>query len=45
LQGHVYRSKTGKLERWYNRPFINDPHHLPTGPVDLQKMHVRTLTP
>jgi hypothetical protein len=44
LQGHVYRSKTYQLERWHNRPWNTDEHHMPSGPADLTKIHVRSLT-
>eukprot|EP01025_Chloroclados_australasicus_P018846 TRINITY_DN2003_c1_g1_i6.p1 TRINITY_DN2003_c1_g1~~TRINITY_DN2003_c1_g1_i6.p1 ORF type:complete len:649 (-),score=79.24 TRINITY_DN2003_c1_g1_i6:1644-3590(-) len=33
--GHVYSSRTGKLERWYN-PVWREPGYVPTAPVDYQ---------
>ena len=40
LQGHVYRSETGELQRWHQRQWITDENHLPNKPADLQLIHV-----
>ena len=39
LQGHVYRSTTGKVERWFNPDWINL-DHVPKTPVDLPLLKV-----
>ena len=39
-QGHVYRSSTGKLERWFNPDWINL-DHIPKTPADLPLLKVR----
>ena len=40
LQGHVYRSSTGKLERWFKPDWISL-EHIPTPPVDYPQLKVR----
>lgn len=42
VQGHVYRSETGELQRWHQRQWITDENHLPNKPADLQLIHVRS---
>jgi hypothetical protein len=39
LQGHVYRSSTGKLERWFN-PNWMDLDYVPRNPADLPLLKV-----
>lgn len=39
MQGHVYRSSTGKLERWYNPKWL-DEEYMPTAPLDLAAVRV-----
>lgn len=39
-QGHVYRSSTGKLERWFKPDWISL-EHIPTTPVDYPLLKVR----
>eukprot|EP00884_Botryococcus_braunii_P006202 jgi/Botrbrau1/15583/Bobra.0288s0002.1 len=36
--GHVYRSKTGQIERYYN-PVWLDPSYMPTRPADETALH------
>ena len=38
LQGHCYRSRTGKLERWYKPKWL-DLEYLPSAPADLTAIH------
>lgn len=38
MQGHCYRSKTGKFERWYN-PKWWDLEYVPTAPANLKSIH------
>lgn len=40
LQGHCYRSRTGKLERWFNPSWI-DESVIPRQPLDLPLIRVR----
>jgi asparagine synthase (glutamine-hydrolysing) len=42
LQGHVYRSSTGKLERWFQPDWINL-DHIPKTPADLPLLKVPSL--
>lgn len=39
LQGHVYRSSTGKLERWFNPDWM-DLNYVPHNPADLPLLKV-----
>lgn len=39
-QGHVYRSSTGKLERWFKPDWISL-DNIPTTPVDYPLLKVR----
>ena len=41
-QGHVYRSSTGKVERWFKPDWINL-DHIPKTPVDLPLLKVRVV--
>ena len=38
VQGHCYRSRTGKLERWYKPKWL-DLEYVPTAPADLTTIH------
>lgn len=41
IQGHCYRSRTGKLERWFKPSWI-DETVIPRQPLDLTVVRVRT---
>lgn len=41
-QGHVYRSRTGKCERWF-KPVWIDQELIPSAPVDLSVLRVRRI--
>ena len=38
LQGHVYRSRTGKFERWYNPKWLSL-DYMPTQRANLDAIH------
>jgi asparagine synthetase B (glutamine-hydrolysing) len=38
MQGHVYRSTTGKFERWYNPQWLSL-DYMPTQPAKLEAIH------
>ena len=40
MQGHCFRSRTGKTERWYKPQWI-DQAHIPSAPADLGLIRVR----
>ena len=40
MQGHCYRSRTGKLERYYSPQWL-DPERIPSAPVDYTAIRVR----
>ena len=37
-QGHVYRSRTGKCERWF-KPAWLEPSYMPSTPANLATIH------
>ena len=39
LQGHCYRSRTGKCERWFKPAWI-DENRIPKQPLDLKALKV-----
>ena len=41
VQGHMFRSRTGKLERHYNPQWL-DPERIPSGSVDYGAIRVST---
>ena len=38
VQGHCYRSRTGRCERWFNPAWL-EPAHMPSAPADLATIH------